>query len=123
MVVVLIKWKQFRKTNYEVSNFGHVRNLTTGAYLILQKHYKGHLKAPLSINGKRKAFFVHRLVAICFIRRVKGKNLVNHKDTNKENNFYLNLEWCTVKENTQHAFDNGLIDMAYVRSCKKQKVA
>lgn len=123
MVVALIKWKRWKKTNYEISNFGHVRNFVTFELLKPQTHYKGHLTIFLCHKGIKKKYFVHRLVAILFIKRVKGKLIVNHKDTDKQNNYYLNLEWCTISENTKHAFDHGLIDMEYVRSCKTNKVA
>ena len=56
----------------------------------------------------RKTFMVHRLIALTFIPLVKGKPRVNHKDNNKRNNRADNLEWCTSKENTQHAIAIGV---------------
>jgi hypothetical protein len=60
---------------------------------------------------------VHRLVMIAhdFIENYK-EMLVNHKDGNKQNNYFnpndregSNLEWCTAKENRNHADMTGLI--------------
>ena len=51
--------------------------------------------------------FVHRIVATTFLGEHPDL-VVNHKDGNKSNNCVENLEWCTNKENLQHAMDTGL---------------
>lgn len=69
----------------------------------------GYLEVTLVKNKKRKSVKIHRIVAMTFLEKVKGKNYVNHIDGNKENNSAENLEWCTPSENTKHAFKMGLI--------------
>jgi len=59
--------------------------------------------------AKPKNFYIHRLVALTFIENPKGLTDVNHKDFNRSNNHVDNLEWCTQKENMQHAHQNGRI--------------
>lgn len=57
-----------------------------------------------------KAEYTHRLVAKAFIKNKDNKPCVNHKDGNKRNNHYSNLEWVTNKENMVHASKNNLIN-------------
>ena len=51
---------------------------------------------------------LHRLLAITFIPNPNGYRDVNHKDGDKLNNTLDNLEWCTHKDNIQHAVKAGL---------------
>jgi len=52
---------------------------------------------------------VHRLVCKAFHgMSPEGKPWVNHKDGIKLNNHYTNLEWSSISENIQHAFDTGM---------------
>jgi hypothetical protein len=62
-----------------------------------------------------QTYFVHRLVAMAFIERPEGKNIVNHIDGNPANNSATNLEWCTQQENIIHANATGLCRRSPVR--------
>lgn len=55
---------------------------------------------------------VSRLVAQYYVENPKPLeyDIVNHKDGDKLNNCYTNLEWCNISINTQHAYDNGLVN-------------
>lgn len=53
---------------------------------------------------------IHRLVAITFIPNPNNLPCVNHRDGNKLNNNVNNLEWCSYKQNTQHAISLGLVN-------------
>lgn len=76
-------------------------------------------------NGLRKKFRVHRLVAEYYCSIPDGYNIndleVNHKDKNRKNNNYINLEWVTSIENLKHAHckriaqydDKGIIIQEY----------
>ena len=97
-------WKPIEGAiNYEVSNFGRVRNIKT-KNILNGAISKGYVRYDLSINGKRCVKAGHRLVAEAFLPQIAGKDFVNHKDGDKTNNNLANLEWCTCQENSQHAY-------------------
>ncbi len=83
-----------------------------GKLLKQNKHPHGYMHIATYDGGRKgKAICakVHRLVAECFCENPENKPIVHHKDNNKSNNHFSNLEWTTYKENTQRAVDDGLL--------------
>lgn len=83
-------WSNRRKNGIE----RFLKNYKLGDYFCVYLYPK---------DGCREARMVHRLVAETFIPNEENKPFVNHIDGNKENNHVENLEWCTQKENVNHA--------------------
>lgn len=106
--------KGFEST-YTISTLGKVFSIVSNRHLKCTVCTAGYPMAKLfksydKLTGKReyKYIRVHRLVMEHF--RINPNNLrcVNHKDGNKLNNDVTNLEYCTHKENSIHAFATGL---------------
>lgn len=65
---------------------------------------RGYHRYGLWVNGKQVFWFEHHLVAFKYLpKKPKGKDEINHIDGVKGNNHYDNLEWCTHRENINHA--------------------
>lgn len=94
-------------SNYSISNHGNVKSLKNGK--ILKPGYlRGYQHVCISNKFFRRTKTIHRLVAIHFVDGYTPDLQVNHKDGNKDNNTYSNLEWVTSTQNINHAFKNGL---------------
>lgn len=110
---------------YQISSFGRIRSVDRYITDVdgKERFYKGKIlnqsvnssnykKVRLHKDNAGKNLYTHRLVAEHFIPNPENKPEVNHIDGNKWNNYYLNLEWVTDKEQTQHAYDNNLADIS-----------
>lgn len=99
------EWKPIKGLHYEVSSLGNVRNSESYKSISqLDKNREGYIRVNLFSNGKKKRYFIHRLVAEAFIPNPENKPQVNHKDGNKQNNELSNLEWVTNSENQLHSY-------------------
>lgn len=103
------EWKDLLEhNNYEISNYGNIKNKTTRHILKPQIKSGGYAYIGLRIDGTKKHYSLHRLVVKYFVSGEKEYFEVNHIDGNKLNNRFDNLEWISHKENMKHAHDSGL---------------
>lgn len=128
---------------YLVSNQGRIKTIDHLIWCKVNNSYslrKGHIctlsnknskkywRVGIQINGKRKQYAVHRLVALTFIPNPNSYPQINHIDGNKDNNAVDNLEWCDGSYNIRHAHANGLIskkkmsDHCHLRKLTEEQV-
>lgn len=111
------KWKDIPGYEglYQVSNFGKVKSIRTkklhkGKYPIKVKpkelnpwkESNGYYQVTLWKNKKRKVFYVHQLVALCFLGHISNglEYQIDHIDNDKTNNNLNNLQIITLRENS-----------------------
>lgn len=101
-------WKDIKGYEglYQVSNLGKVKSLRKNRMLTIQKNRGGYNYITLSFKGYSKIMTIHRLVAQAFVPNPNNYAYINHKDENKENNMWTNLEWCTHKYNCNYGTRN-----------------
>lgn len=97
------------ETMYLITDSGRVINKYTNRELIGSYDKDGYRKVSLQVAGKQRSATVHRLVALHFVSNPHNYPVIDHLDGNKQNNHATNLEWVTVQENTQRAYNMGLI--------------
>jgi hypothetical protein len=92
---------------YEINKNGNIRNKSTK---IILKHYiesSGYCRVNLyDTSGNVKKYYVHRLVALQFISKIKGKPEVDHIDCNRNNNKISNLRWADRSEQNYNKIKN-----------------
>jgi hypothetical protein len=106
---------------YQVSNYGNVKSIdrfvpskygktrrVKGVKLKQRSDKDGYLYVNLKKNQKGRSSRVHRLVCEAFHDNHDNKPQVNHINGVKNDNNSENLEWVTMSENRQHAYDIGL---------------
>lgn len=118
-------WKNIPECNdfYQISNYGRVKSISRqirmGKYVGLRtlpkkilktfSYPNGYTGVMIRVNGRKYCKLLHRLIATAFIPNPENKQQVNHKNGVKNDNSIGNLEWCSRKENSDHAVNMGLI--------------
>lgn len=99
------EWKPIKNYPlYIISSFGRVMNIRTKRLLKQANSNYGYFEVSLWKEGKGKTCQIHKMVYSAFYNDydIVGY-VINHKDGNKHNNSYDNLEKVTYQENNLHA--------------------
>lgn len=75
------------------------------------------------VDGTKRRFAVHRLVAKAFIPNPDNKPEIDHIDGDPTNNHVWNLQWVTHKENMNNPITKKRLSEALKKiNAKKRKV-
>ena len=95
-------WRKIEDfNNYEVSNYGRIRNAMNKKIRKLQKNRRGYWKVNLMNNGKSFKRTVSKLIARAFVPNQENLEYVTYKDGNKNNLNAENLRWISHEETTK----------------------
>ena len=112
------KWKRIKglEDRFMVSSEGRIKSISrfNGKYTVRERIMRdrttrfGYKAINLFDGEKIRYYQVHRLVAEAFIPNPDNKPVIDHLDGDKTNNCVSNLEWVSMAENNQRAYDKGL---------------
>lgn len=85
------EWKQIGQLNYEISNYGRIKNTNTKKLKQL-KHNKYGMQVLLWQNSKSYTITISRLVVEMFIKHLESNERVFHINNDIRDNYYKNLK-------------------------------
>lgn len=88
---------------YAITSCGRVWSYRRKRFLTPFNNGNGYLKVNLHKDGKRKSFYLHRLVAEAYLPNPSNLPEVDHVDGNKEHNYINNLQWISKPDNIKKA--------------------
>ena len=93
-------------SDYKISNFGRVFSKKRNTFITGRPNTQGYYQVRLSNNEGYKDVLIHKLVAEYFVPNLVMGTQINHKDQDKSNNRWSNLEWCDPKDNINYGTHN-----------------
>ena len=113
-------YKQYKDTNYQVSNLGNIKNIKSDKILV-QTIGNTYKKVDIYHNKLRTTKRVHNLVAEVWLNHVPNKSqkiIVDHIDNNPLNNKVSNLQLISQRDNVIKSTisNTGVTGIHYLKS-------
>lgn len=91
-------------SRYEVNQYRILRNKKTKHILTSKDNKRGYLIYLVLRDDDNRIHILskHKAVALAWIPNPQNLPIINHKDEDKLNCFYQNLEWCTSSYNNSY---------------------
>lgn len=94
---------------YAISEYAHIvtlkkrKSIPAGKYLVPKPDKYGYLRYTLCVDGAKRGHAISHLVYRTFVGEIPPGCELDHKDSNKSNNHYTNLEPMTHVKNIEKA--------------------
>ncbi len=89
---------------YSITDCGMVySHYQEGRWLKPAPNAKGYFQIILCKDGKKERYYIHRLVALHFVKGWFQDAVVKHLDENKINNNHNNLKWVTIGDSNRYS--------------------
>lgn len=111
-IMIKLDYKTYRQIpgfhNYLISEDGDVYSKPRKKFIAVALNWAGYKVVTITDdNGFRAPRKVHRLVYRTYIGPFEDGKVIDHKDNNKLNNHYSNLQQITPSENSSKSFISG----------------
>ena len=120
------KWKDIKGYEgvYKVSSLGRIKSLKFKRDKILKQDCSlGYCRVTLSIDGRGKNYYVHKLVAIAFLNHKPCgfEEIIDHINENKRDNRIENLQITNQRHNISKAKSGNSKHTGVCQSTKEYK--
>ena len=106
-------WYIDEAPSYMISDEGRIWSEKTQRFIKPKPmDREGHLGVCLTVNGKPRYFYLHRLMAKAFIPNPNNYPIVRHLNDIPYNNELNNLAWGTQRDNWHDSKENGHVHYA-----------
>jgi hypothetical protein len=123
----LIKHNNIKPLSYLIYNDGRVYSLLSHKFLTLKPDKDGYLTVNLrTANNTQYKYRVATIVIFHFVGcppRGMGDATVDHKDGNRKNNYFKNLQWLERGENSSRRKNKGVGSQNHAAILNETQVA
>ena len=92
--------------DYAINSQGEVKSVKFDRLLKGSKNGSGYMYINLVKNKIPKSHAIHKLVMEYFGSKQPENSIIDHIDHDKTNNKIENLQWLSIRENTEKYYDN-----------------